>query len=367
MPVMRNIRGSLFVTVSVLVAIGIVMIYSASAIYADETMGDSFYYLKRHLVYLAMGLMLMLVAMAVNINTLRRWTKPLVAISVVLLLLVLIPHVGKETGGARRWFRLGPINFQPSEFAKFVMIFYMADIAARKKNLIKSFLHGYLPPIMVVGFVAGLILLEPDLGTAVATASISMLMLFVAGVQPLHIGLSVLASLPALYVLLFSVPYRRKRMMAFMNPWADKRGTGFQIIQSFIALGSGGLFGLGLGQSRQKLFYLPASHTDFIFSIIGEELGFIGAASVVILFILFIWQGMRIVFKAEDPFLRLLGFGIVSLVALEAIINIGVVAGVLPTKGLPLPFISYGGSALLFHLGAVGVLMNIAKSSEVCR
>ena len=367
MPAMRSIRSSLFVTVSVLVAIGIVMIYSASAIYADGNMGDSFYYIKRHLAYLAIGLVMMLVTMAVNMNTLRRLTKPLVICAAVLLLLVIIPHIGKEIGGARRWFRLGPVNFQPSEFAKFVMILYIADIAARKKDVMKSFLHGYLPPMIVVGMVACLVLVEPDLGTAVATSVISMLMLFVAGVRASHIGASFLASLPVLYMLLFSVAYRRKRMMAFLNPWADKRGTGFQIIQSFIALGSGGLFGVGLGQSRQKLFYLPASHTDFIFSIIGEELGFIGAASVVILFILFIWQGMRIVFKAEDPFLRLVAFGIVTLIALEATINIGVVAGALPTKGLPLPFISYGGSALLFHLAAVGILLNIAKSCEVYR
>jgi cell division protein FtsW len=192
-------------------------------------------------------------------------------------------------------------------------------------------------------------------------------MMFVSGVKTSYIFVSFLASLPVLYVLLFRVSYRRKRIMIFLNPWADKRGTGFQIIQSFIALGSGGILGLGLGQSRQKLFYLPASHTDFIFSIIGEELGFLGTASIVILFSLFVWDGMKVAFRAPDMFGRMLSLGIVSMIALEAIINIGVTAGALPTKGLPLPFISYGGSGLIFHLMAVGLLINIAKSCETVR
>ncbi len=221
--------------------------------------------------------------------------------------------------------------------------------------------------MIVLGFVLGLVLLEPDLGTAIAISVIGVLMLFVSGIRPLYIFASLLASIPALYALLFRVPYRRKRMMIFLNPWSDKRGAGFQIIQSFIALGSGGLFGVGLGQSRQKLFYLPASHTDVILSIIGEEIGFIGAASVVILFILFVWEGMKITFNSGGRFEKLLSMALVCLIALEAVINIGVTAGILPTKGLPLPFISYGGTSLMFHLAAVGLLLNIAKSSEVYR
>ncbi len=204
-------------------------------------------------------------------------------------------------------------------------------------------------------------------GAAVGGAAMQfVVMLFVGGANGRYILLFFLASIPALYVLLFRVPYRRKRMMIFLNPWSDKRGAGFQIIQSFIALGSGGLLGVGLGQSRQKLFYLPASHTDFIFSIIGEELGFIGSASIVILFMALMWQGMKVAFRALGVFERQLALGIVSLIGLEAIINIGVTAGALPTKGLPLPFISYGGSGLIFHLAAVGLLLNIARSCERC-
>lgn len=364
---MRSVRSSLFIIVMMLIAIGVVMIYSTSAIYANDRMGDSLYYLKRHLAYLVLGFIMMLSVMVVDIQTLKKLSKPIMAFSIVLLILVLIPHVGRETAGARRWFKIGPLNFQPSEFAKIAILIYLADLMARKEKMMKSFIHGYLPPILVLAFVLGLILLEPDLGTAIAISAISVLMLFVSGTRVSYILASVLASIPALYMLLFRVAYRRKRMMIFLNPWSDKRGAGFQIIQSFIALGSGGLLGVGLGQSRQKLFYLPASHTDFIFSIIGEELGFLGAAAVVILFILFVWEGMRISFKAEGRFEKLLSLALVSLIALEAIINIGVTAGVLPTKGLPLPFISYGGTSLIFHLTAVGILLNIAKSSEVYR
>ncbi len=363
---MRGTRSAIFITVAALVAIGIVMIYSASAIYADSVMKDSLYYIKRHLIYIAIGLFMMLLAMSVDLNKMRSMAKPIMLVSIFLLLIVLIPHIGSQASGARRWFKFGLLSFQPSEFAKIAIIIYMADFISRKEKVMKSFLYGYLPAIMALGGTVGLVLLEPDLGTAITISVITVIMLFAGGVRSLYILASFLASLPVLYALLFRVEYRRKRMMIFLDPWSDKRGTGFQIIQSFVALGSGGLIGVGLGQSRQKLFYLPASHTDFIFSIIGEELGFIGTASVVILFGIFVWQGMKIVFKSAGTFERITALGIVSLVGIEAIINIGVTAGALPTKGLPLPFISYGGSGLIFHLMAVGILFNIAKTCESC-
>jgi cell division protein FtsW len=364
---MRSVRISLLMIVAILVSVGVVMIYSASAIYAYGLMDDSLYFLKRHLLYLLIGFVMMFIAMSVDMNRIRQWAKPMLAASVALLILVLIPHIGREASGARRWFRIGPVNFQPSEFAKIAIMVYMADLISRKKELMKSFLHGYMPSIIIMGGVVGLVLLEPDLGTAVTISLVGFIMIYVSGVRGSYIFASFLASLPLLYVLLFRVAYRRKRMMIFLNPWVDKRGTGFQIIQSFIALGSGGIFGVGLGQSRQKLFYLPASHTDFIFSIIGEELGFLGTASIVILFTLFVWEGMKVAFKAPGQFERMLALGVVSMIALEAIINIGVTAGALPTKGLPLPFISYGGSGLIFHLMAVGLLLNVAKRCETVR
>jgi cell division protein FtsW len=362
--IMRSVRLSLLTIVATLVSVGVVMIYSASAIYAHGSMGDSTYFLKRHLLYLLIGIALMLAAMAVDMNRLKRWAKPMLMAAVALLVLVLIPHIGREASGARRWFRIGPVNFQPSEFAKIAVMVYMADFISRKKARMKSFIHGYMPAVIVLGAVVGLVLLEPDLGTAVTISLVTFMMMYVSGVRMSYIAASFMASLPVLYLLLFRVPYRRKRMMIFLNPWADKRGTGFQIIQSFIALGSGGIFGVGLGQSRQKLFYLPASHTDFIFSIIGEELGFLGTVSIVILFTLFVWEGMKVAFKAPGMFERMIALAVVCLIALEAIINIGVTAGALPTKGLPLPFISYGGSGLVFHLMAVGLLLNVAKNCE---
>ncbi|MCX5677711.1 MAG: putative lipid II flippase FtsW [Candidatus Omnitrophica bacterium] len=364
---MRSVRRSIFSIVAVLVGVGIVMIYSASAIYAYSNMHDSLYYLKRHLIYLAAGIVMMFIAMSVDLKRIKGLSKPMMLVSIMLLVLVLVPHIGKEISGAKRWFKLGPVNFQPSEFAKIAILIYMADFIARKKELVKSFMRGYVPAMLVLGTTVGLILLEPDLGTAVTISVITIMMLYVSGLRVSYIIASLLASLPLMYMLLFRVPFRRKRLMIFLNPWADKRGTGFQIIQSFIALGSGGLLGVGLGQSRQKLFYLPASHTDFIFSIIGEELGFIGTASVVVLFILFVWEGMKVVMRTSGIFEKMLSFGVVSMIALEAIINIGVTAGALPTKGLPLPFISYGGSGLMFHLVAVGLLLNAAKSCEAVR
>ncbi len=364
---MRSVRTSIFTIVAILVGIGIVMIYSASAIYAYSNMHDSLYFLNRHLIYLVIGLGMMLITMSVDLRKIRELSRPLMLLAIALLVLVLVPHIGKEISGAKRWFKLGPVNFQPSEFAKIAMLIFMADFIARKKELIKSFFRGYIPAMIVLGTAVGLILLEPDLGTAVTISVISVMMLYVSGLRVSYIVATFMASLPLLYMLLFKVSFRRKRLMIFLNPWSDKRGTGFQIIQSFIALGSGGLFGVGLGQSRQKLFYLPASHTDFIFSIIGEELGFIGTSVVVVLFILFVLEGMKVVMRTGETFEKTLSFGIVSMIALEAIINIGVTAGALPTKGLPLPFISYGGSGLIFHLMAVGLLLNTAKSCDTVR
>ncbi len=364
---MRRISASIFLIVSVLIAIGLVMIYSASALYGYDKMGDSLYFLKRHLIYLVMGYVAMFFVMRIDMRHVRAFSKPLIVCAGSLLLFVLVPGLGREISGARRWFSFGPVTFQPSELSKIALLIYIADFVARKGKGLRSFFTGYLPPLFVTGGCVGLVLLEPDLGTAIDIAVISLLMLFTAGVRVSHLAVTVLSSVPVLYLLLFNVPYRRKRLMIFLNPWADKKGAGYQIIQSLIALGSGGLCGVGLGQSKQKLFYLPEAYTDFIFSIIGEELGFLGAATIIFLFGLFVWQGMRVSINSDDAFGKTLGFGIVSMIALEAIINIGVTSGAFPTKGLPLPFVSYGGTSLVFHMTAVGLLLNIAKRCEAGR
>jgi len=340
------------------------MIYSSSSIYAWERYRDSFYFLKRHLVFLAVGVLLAFLTMFFDYRLFRKHARLMLWIALVALVLVLIPGIGREVSGARRWFRFKFISFQPSEFANLALIIYMADFIARKGDKIKSLFKGFIPPICVLGATALLILIQPDLGTVVALGSVILIMLFVAGTRGSYILSLILCSLPAAYFLVFSVPYRRARIMAFLNPWLDPKGTGFQIIQSQIAIGSGGIFGRGLGHSQQKLFYLPAAHTDFIFSIIGEELGLIGTLGVIILFMIFIQQGLKIIKNAQDKFGYFLALGLVLMISLKAIINIGVSCGLFPTKGLPLPFISYGGSSLLFDMVSLGILINIARCGE---
>lgn len=360
----RSLRINLFTVSIILICIGVVMIYSSSSIYAWERYKDSFFFLKRHLSFLFLGSILTFFVMVMDYRKLREYAKPLLLLSVILLVLVLVPGIGREVSGARRWFRFKFLSFQPSELVNLAVIIYVSDFICRKGTLIKQLLRGFLPPICVLGFCALLILLQPDLGTAVSLGIVVFIMLFIAGVRVRYLLSLILASLPALYILIFSVPYRRARILAFINPWLDPKGSGFQIIQSQVALGSGGIFGVGLGHSRQKLFYLPAAHTDFIFSIIGEELGLVGTIGVIILFILFIQQGLKIIKNTTDKFGYFLALGLVLMITFKAAINIGVSCGILPTKGLPLPFISYGGSSFIFDLISVGILINIARTGE---
>jgi len=360
----RRVRINLFTVAVMLICIGIVMIYSSSSIYAWERHHDSFYFLKRHLIFLTIGAVLTFLVMLFDYRSLRKYARPFLVFSLLLLVFVLIPGLGRQVSGAQRWFRFHFLSFQPSELANLALIIYIADFVCRKANLIKTFLKGFLPPVCILGVASLLILLQPDLGTTIALSSVVMIMLFVAGVRGRYLLGLILASLPAMYLLVFSVPYRRARIMAFLNPWLDPQGTGFQVIQSQVAIGSGGLFGVGLGHSKQKLFYLPAAHTDFIFSIIGEELGLLGTLGVIILFMIFIRQGLRIIKNAPDKFGYFLALGLVVLISLRAIINIGVSCGLFPTKGLPLPFISYGGSSLIMDMVSVGILVNIARTGE---
>ena len=298
----RNIRINIFTISVILICIGIVMIYSTSSIYAWERYKDTFFFLKRHMIFLLIGAVLTFFVMAVDYKKFRKYAKPLILVSLFLLVLVLIPGIGREVSGARRWFRFKFISFQPSELASMAVIIYVADFIARKEGSIKQFLRGFLPPVCVLGITALLILAQPDLGTAVALGVVVFIMLFVAGVRVSYLLSILLVSIPLFFILIFNVPYRRMRILAFLNPWLDPKGTGFQIIQSQVALGSGGIFGVGLGHSRQKLFYLPAAHTDFIFSIIGEELGLLGTLGIIILFMIFIQQVFKIIRYSTDKF-----------------------------------------------------------------
>ena len=360
----RNIRIYLFMTTALLICVGIVMIFSASSIYAWEKYNDSLFFLKRHISFILIGTLAAFGVMAIDYRKLKDFSKPLLICSLFLLVLVLIPGIGREVAGARRWFRFSFLSFQPSELANFALIIYLADFISRKKNMINVFEQGFLPPLLVLGATVCLILAQPDLGTALALAILTLTLFFIAGMRLSYLLSLALVSLPLLFILIFSVPYRRMRILAFLNPWADPKGSGFQIIQSQVALGSGGIFGLGLGHSRQKLFYLPAAHTDFIFSIIGEELGLLGTLGIIILFMVFIYQGLKIIKHTPDAFGHFLALGLVLMLALKAVINIGVSCGVFPTKGLPLPFISYGGSSFVFDMIYVGIILNIARTGD---
>lgn len=361
---MRSLRISIFLTVLVLIAIGLVMIYSASSITMWQETGRGAGLLVKQLFYLVVGCVVMFLCMIIDYQKLKDYAKPILIVSIFSLALVLVPGISREVGGARRWFHFGIFNFQPSEFVKISLIIYLADFISRRKQVVKEFWRGFVPPMFVLAVVVLAVLLQPDLGTAISFVVLAFVMLFASGARMQHLALSVVAAMPFLYFLVFSVPYRRARVLAFLNPWLDPKGAGFQIIQSQIALGSGGLFGTGLGQGKQKLFYLPAAHTDFIFSIIAEETGLIGSVVVVLLFIFLIWKMAQVIYSISEPFGKLICIGVLTLVSFSAIVNIGVSIGAFPTKGLPLPFISYGGSSLIFHMAAIGLFLNVSKTEE---
>jgi len=351
----------LFLTVLMLLSIGLVMILSASEYSTLVHYNDSFYYFKRQLLWALIGLTLMFLVMNWDYWNWRRWAVPAVALAFLLLILVLIPGIGREVYGSSRWIGLGPLTFQPSEFIKLCLVVFTAYGLSRKGELVQSFTHGLLPFLVMLGAAAGLILLQPDLGTAVTLAGTILIMFFAAGAR-----MSALAGLAgtgvvAVGLVIAAEPYRMQRFLAFLDPWQDPQGSGFHIIQSLYALGSGGLFGTGLGQGKQKFLYLPAQHTDFIFAVIGEELGFVGAALVISLFAVFVWRGLRVAVAAPDSFGSLLAAGLTVGIALQAIINIGVVTGSLPITGITLPLISFGGTSLIFTLISVGILLNISK------
>ncbi|MEK6530536.1 MAG: putative lipid II flippase FtsW [candidate division NC10 bacterium] len=354
----------LFGAVVALVSVGVVMVYSASAIIAADRFRDPYFFLKKQLFWAVLGFGCLWAAMTANYRILERLMLPLLVVSLVLLVLVLVPPFSQEINGTRRWFRWGPVSFQPAELAKFSLVVYLAHFLTRRREVVESFWLGLLPPLLVAGSMAGLVLLQPDLGSSLTLVVLVFCLLFLAGGRVRQMTLVAASALPLLAVAIYMAPYRLKRVMTFLDPWADPRGSGFQIIQSYLALGSGGLFGRGLGESKQKLFYLPEPYTDFIFAVLGEELGLLGAVSVIGLFGLLIWRGIRIGLGAPDPFGALLALGLTALLACQTLVNLGVVTGALPTKGLPLPFISFGGSSLIMAMVSVGVLLNISQHAR---
>ncbi len=346
-----------------LVVFGLMMIYSSSAIFASQQYNNSWYFFQKQLLWAVVGVAACIILMKTDYHYLQRYSRVLISISVVLLVLALTDLFGKEVGGAKRWIRLGPISFQPSELAKISLLIYIADYLDRKQSKISKVMKGVIPVMAVIALVCGLILSEPDMGTSVTLGAVCLAMLFIGGLSAWYLGSLLMMGVPFLAYLAMSRPYRMRRLTVFLNPWSDPRNAGYQIIQSLIALGSGGLLGVGLGNSKQKLLYLPAAHTDFIFPIIGEELGFIGALSVVVLFFIFAWRGLKISFHAPDLFGSMLAGGITLIIVLQALINIGVACSLFPTKGLPLPLVSYGGSNLAFTLASIGILLNISRQT----
>lgn len=342
-----------------LVLTGVVMVYSASSIMADMRFGDSFFFLKRHIVYAFIGIAAMISVARIDYTHFKKLTLPFLLSSLALLVLLLVPGIGAEAGGATRWLRFGPLSLQPSEFAKLAVIFFLACSFAKKGGEMGTFKKGFLPYMAILALFLLLMMLQPDFGTAMTLAGIIFIMLFVAGTRLSYIASFIMVMLPAAYLLIAGAEYRRRRILSFLDPWSDPQDTGFQIIQSFLAFGSGGMMGRGLGEGRQKLFYLPEPHTDFVLPVVGEELGFIGVMIIILLFTGLVLMGIRASLKANDPFGCHLALGITSMIGLQAIINMGVVMGLLPTKGLPLPFVSYGGTSLLVNMIGVGILISI--------
>ena len=352
---------TLLAVTMILALVGLVMVFSASAIVAGNRFQDPGFYLKRQVAWLALGVLLMHLASRIDYTFWKKLSIPILACTLVLLVMVLVPSFGMSAKGARRWLPLGPLSVQPAEMVKLVAVMYMAAYLSKKADRITSFRDGLLPALIVIGLLSGLVLLEPDLGTVVVLGLVTVGMCFLAGARLFHLIALGVCAIPAVLALVLGSSYRRQRLMTFLAPWKDPSDSGFQITQSFLAFGSGGPFGVGLGEGKQKLYFLPEAHTDFVLALIGEELGLIGTTTVILLFAFFVWRGVQIAARARVTFGRYLGMGITLLIGVQALVNAAVVTGLLPTKGLTLPFVSYGGSSLVVSLVGVGILLSISR------
>jgi len=344
-----------------LLAVGMTMVLSTSYLYSQERYGDGTYFFRKQMIAMGAGALALIASAMIPSALYRRFAYPLLALSFIILSLVLVPGVGVSRGGARRWIMFPGFAFQPSELAKLTLVFYLAHSMAKKEQMIRTFSVGVLPHLIVTGLFAGMLLLEPDFGTALMLTMLLYFMLFMGGARIHHLLATGLMALPVLIYLMTKADYRIRRLMSFLDPWSDAAGSGFHVIQSLIAFGSGQIWGRGLGESRQKLFYLPEAHTDFVFSVIGEELGLLGALAVLALFGIIIARGLQLTAKIEEPFDQYLAFGLTVLLGLQALIHMGVVMGLMPTKGLVLPFISYGGSAMVINLMEAGILLGLSR------
>ena len=356
------LRQALLVIIAALLSIGVVAVYSASSIVSEVNYGGTVQFLIRHVISILCGLGLSVLCLSLPYERLRSSARWLFILSLVLLVAVWI--FGSEAGGARRWFHFGRWSVEPSEFAQLSLVIYLADLLARRVGKVQQFATGLLPPLVATGSMAALVLIQPDLGTATAMGAVALLLLCVAKARTRDLLLVIGIAVVALGFLIAGAEYRRRRIFAFLDPWQDPQGIGYQIIQSYLSLASGGLLGQGIGGSLQKLFYLPSAHTDFIFAIIGEELGLVGTTAVLLLFALFLACGFRMAIAVKDPFSKYLVCGLVGMIGLEAMVNIAVVTGMMPTKGLPLPLISYGGTSMVMNLVACALIFQASRYGE---
>jgi cell division protein FtsW len=350
----------LLFTILALVLSGLIMILSASSVKAEQLFSNSYYFFINQLKYLVVALVLSIIIYNLKYKKLKELAPYFLLLSLGTLILVLIPGIGKIAGGSRRWLPLGPISFQPSELAKFTIVLYLAAYIDKNKDKMKNFKKGILPPLLVIALISFLILLEPDLGTAVTLAMVAAVMIFIGGIRiSVFIFLGLISFLLSLGAII-TEPYRRERLLTFLNPWLDPLDSGYHIIQSLLALGSGGLFGVGAGNSHQKFLYLPEPGTDFIFAVLGEEFGLLGTLFIISLYFLLAWRGLKIAAKVDDVFGSMLAVGITSMIVIQALINMAVVTSLIPVTGITLPLISYGGSSLVINLVALSLLLNIS-------
>ena len=346
--------------VLLLLTAGVVMVYSASAVYAGARLGDGLWFFKRQALGAGIGLLALLAVIKLGYRRLEPLAVPLVLVSVALLVLVHVPGLGHAAGGARRWITLGALTFQPSEIAKLALVLWLARSLSRKQERIRVFSVGFLPHLVMLGAFSILLLLEPDFGTTVVLGGVTFALLFVAGARISWLLALVGAAAPVAALLIWRSPYRIQRVLTFLDPWKDPQGHGYQTVESLLGFGAGGSFGVGLGESRQKLFFLPAAHTDFVLSIIGEELGFAGVAAVLVLFGVLLWRGVKAAHAAPDAFGCWLALGLTLLLSLEALVNAGMALALLPTKGMALPFLSYGMTSLIASCIAAGLLLSVS-------
>jgi cell division protein FtsW len=347
-----------------LVGIGVVMVYSASSALALKNYGSDYHFLKKQSMFALFGIIVLVGCRNFPYKLFRSLTYPLLILAMAFLVAILISGFGYSAGGSTRWFRFGGFTFQPSELARFSLVIYLAYSMSKKQDKLKDFYYGFLPHVLVFGILAAMIIIQPDFGSTVILGAITWIMLFVGGVRIRHLFLSLIVMLPVAYFFMVNAEYRMNRILSFLNPWQYPSGEGYQIVHSLMAFGSGGIWGTGIGKGYQKLFYLPEPHTDFIFSVIGEEFGLVGVLIILALYAMIIWRGVAIAKNSQDSFGAFVAIGLTTAIGLQVCVNMGVTLGLLPTKGLTLPFLSYGGTSLLINMASVGILMNIGTSKR---